>query len=263
MNNAVFGKTMENVQNRIDLKLTTDDKYAIKYFSKLHFKDSRFIDGLYLIEMFKREVVYNKPIYVGTGILDLSKLCMMDFHYNTIHESFGNDYNLIYSDTDSLVYSIKHPDIYEWIKENKNHFDLSDSIRTDLKDNTNKKVLGKFKDEMNTLLMTEFMSLNPKVYSIKYQTLNEFNQVQIKNKKTLKGVSKVVVKNEIKHDDYVHVLNTDEKVCRNVMSIGSFRHQIYSYSRTKVALTNFYDKMVMTDAFNCVPFGYRGQAVHE
>jgi len=99
MNNAVFGKTMENVQNRIDLKLTTDDKYAIKYFSKLHFKDSRFIDGLYLIEMFKREVVYNKPIYVGTGILDLSKLCMMGFHYNTIHESFGTDYNLIYSDT--------------------------------------------------------------------------------------------------------------------------------------------------------------------
>ena len=153
-------KTMDNVQNRIDLKLTTDDKYAIQYFSKVHCKDSRFIDGLYVIEMFKREVVYNKPIYVGTGILDLSKLCMMDFHYNTLHESCGNDFHLIYSDTDSLVYSIKH---YEWIKENKNHFDLSDSIRTDLKDNTNKTVLGKSNDEMNTLLMTEFISLNPKV----------------------------------------------------------------------------------------------------
>ena len=47
MSNAVFGKTMENVQNRIDLKLTTDNEYAIKYFSKLHFKDSKEIDGLY------------------------------------------------------------------------------------------------------------------------------------------------------------------------------------------------------------------------
>jgi hypothetical protein len=67
---------------------------------------------------------------------------MMDFHYNTIHKNFENKYNLIYSDTDSLVYRIEHDDIYEWIKENKEHFDLSDSIRSDLKDNTNKKVSG-------------------------------------------------------------------------------------------------------------------------
>ena len=87
MNNAVFGKTMENVQNRIDLKLTTDNKYAIKYFSKLNFKDSKYIKGLHLIEMFRTEIVYNKPIYVGTSVLDLSKLCMMDFHYNTIHKN--------------------------------------------------------------------------------------------------------------------------------------------------------------------------------
>ena len=72
----------------------------------------------------------------------------------------------MYSDTDSLVYSIQHEDIYEWIKNNSNHFDLSDSIRSDMKDNNNKKVLGKFKDEMNTLLTTEFLALNPKVYSI-------------------------------------------------------------------------------------------------
>jgi len=51
-----------------------------------------------------------------------------------------------------------------------------------LKDNANKHVLGKFKDEMNTLLMIEFISFNPKVYSIKYQTLDEFNQVQKKKK---------------------------------------------------------------------------------
>ena len=76
----------------------------------------------------------------------------MDFHYNTIRKNFENQFNLIYSDTDSLVYRIEHNDIYEWIKDNKEHFDLSDSIRPDLKDNTNKKVLGKFKDEMNTLI---------------------------------------------------------------------------------------------------------------
>ncbi|MFM7989218.1 MAG: hypothetical protein ACKPKO_58880, partial [Candidatus Fonsibacter sp.] len=42
MNNSVFGKTRESVKNRMDLRLTTDNERAIKWFSKLHFKDSKF-----------------------------------------------------------------------------------------------------------------------------------------------------------------------------------------------------------------------------
>ena len=94
--------------------------------------------------MFRTEIQYNKPVYVGTSVLDLSKLCMLDFHYNTIHKNLNN---LIYTDTDSLIYSIKHEEIYIYkrIKENKYHFDLSDSIRMELKDNTNNKVIGNVK----------------------------------------------------------------------------------------------------------------------
>ena len=61
---------------------------------------------------YKKEIVYDKPINVGTTVLDLSKICLMDFHYNTIHKNFENNYNLLYSDTDSLVYSMRHNDIY-------------------------------------------------------------------------------------------------------------------------------------------------------
>jgi hypothetical protein len=93
----------------------------------------------------------------------------MEFHYGVVEKEFKNKYDLIYSDTDSMVYNFKHHDIYDWIKNNKNYFDLSESLRPDLKDNTNKKVLGKFKDENNSLLITEFLALNPKVYSFKYQ----------------------------------------------------------------------------------------------
>ena len=133
---------MENVKNRMQLHLTTDDTNAVKWFAKVKFKDSKYFDGLHMVEMYKKEIVYDKPVYVGTGVLDLSKLCMMDFHYNTIEKNFNDRYNLIYSDTDSLVYNIQHDDIYQWIKDNKQHFDLSDSIRSDLIDNTNKTVLG-------------------------------------------------------------------------------------------------------------------------
>ena len=71
MNNAVFGKTMENVKNRMDLHLTTSDDNAVKWFSKYNFKNCKEHDGLYLIEMFKDEIVYDKPIYVGTSVLDV------------------------------------------------------------------------------------------------------------------------------------------------------------------------------------------------
>ncbi len=254
MNNSVFGKTMENIKNRINIHATTSEEHAIKWFSKVHMKGARHFNGLYLIEMFKEEVLYDKPLYVGSSILDLSKLCMMQFHYDVVNKEFGNNAELIYSDTDSLVYNFKHHDIYEWIKKNKHLFDLSDSLRPDMKDNTNKKVLSKMKCENNYLIITEFLALNPKVYSYLYQIALEMEE--IKNKKTLKGVSKVVVKKQISHSDYEHVLNTDEPVNRTVTSIRSFNHQLFTYVQEKTALTSFYDKMCMVDNVNCVPFGY-------
>ena len=258
MNNAVFGKTMENVKNRMDLHLTTDEENAKKWFSKINFKDCKSFDGLRLIEMFRKKIEYDKPLYVGTCVLDLSKLCMMDFHYNTIHENFENKYNLIYSDTDSLVYSIQHPDIYEWIKNNGQHFDLSDSKRSDMKDNANIKALGKFKDELNTQLIKEFLALNPKVYSILHQPIEKDGKM-VEITKKCKGVSKTVVKKEISHQDYQRVLETNKKEHRNITSIRSIDHQVYTLRQQKVALTSFYDKMVMTDAINCHPFGYLGK----
>jgi len=251
MNNSVFGKTMENVRNRMELHISSTNENAIKWFSKPTLKDCKEVFGLYLIEMYKTEVILDKPIYVGTNILDISKVCMMDFHYNIIQKEFPEKHSLIYSDTDSFVYEIIHPDLYEWIGKNKTYFDLSESSREDLKDNTNKKVLGKFKDEMNSLIVKEFISLNPKVYSINHLEKNE-----IINKKVLKGVSKAVVKNEITYNDYVNVLEKNEIVKKNVTSIRSFNHQLYTYRDNKVALTSYYDKMKMIDSINCVPFGY-------
>ena len=113
MNNAVFGKTRENVKNRVNIHATTSDKNAINWFSKMTFKNSRYNKGLYLIETYKAEIIYDKPIYVGTFILDLSKLRMMDFHYNVIEEHYKGNYELIYSDTDSFVYNFKCDDIFD------------------------------------------------------------------------------------------------------------------------------------------------------
>ena len=63
----------------------------------------------------------------------------------------------------------------------------------------------------------------------------------ITNKKKLKGVSKVVVKHKIKHDDYINTMNTNKQVKKKVISIRSFDHQIYTIKNKKIALSSFYD----------------------
>ena len=70
------------------MKLTTQESLAVNYFSQDTFKGARYIDGLYMVEFYKKEIVYNKPIYVGTSVLDLSTLTMIKFHYDVIHKSF-------------------------------------------------------------------------------------------------------------------------------------------------------------------------------
>ena len=258
MINSVFGKTMENVGKRVSIKLTTDEDKACKYFSNHFFKSCNYknLGGLYVVEFYKEKVLYNKPVYVGTSILDISKECMMNFHYNVIHETFKTNYNLLYSDTDSLIYSIQHDDIYEWIKNNKQYFDLSDSLRPDLKDNTNKKVYEKMKDELKSLPMTDFVALNPKTKSFKYQKLDDTKKIIIANKKTLKGVSTVVVDKNITHEDYERVRVTNIPLHRDIVRIESKDHQLYTIVQPKVALTSFYDKMKLMNANDCIPYGY-------
>ena len=87
----------------MDMRLTIDPDNAIKWLSTPQFKNANFIDGLYLIQTHKTEVLYDKPVCVECSILDISKARMMDFHFNNIHEHFKGNYDLLYSDTDSLV----------------------------------------------------------------------------------------------------------------------------------------------------------------
>ena len=117
----------------------------------------------------------------------------MNFHYGVIEKQFKDQYELLYGDTDSFIYLINHPDIYNWIKENKQHFDLSESLNSDIKNDDNKKVEGKFKDELRSLPMKEWTALNPKVYSFINVSHKDFEKGK-DNFKKLKGISKVVVK---------------------------------------------------------------------
>ena len=135
----------------------------------------------------------SKPIYVGCAILDLSKLTKLQFHYKIIEKQVKHQYSMIYSDTDSFVYNIQHPDIYDWMQEHKQYFDLSYYKRDDMHDDETKNKRGCFKDELNGCVMSEWLGLNPKYYSLKYQNIE---------KKQRKGVSKAFEHKLITFKDY-------------------------------------------------------------
>ena len=104
MNNAVFGKTMENIWKRVDIKLVNDERKAKKLVAKPNFERCTIFDeNLVAIHMKKTRIVYDEPVYLGQCILDLSKTLMYEFHYNYIKKRCGPKSKLLFTDTDCCV----------------------------------------------------------------------------------------------------------------------------------------------------------------
>ena len=114
MNNAVFGKTMENVRVHRDIKLATTDKRRNQLVSELNYHATKwFSKNLLAIEMKKTKVKMNKPIYLGLSILQISKILMYEFWYDYMKPKYGENVKLCYMDTDSFKMHIKTEDLYE------------------------------------------------------------------------------------------------------------------------------------------------------
>ena len=155
----VFGKTMENLRKRINVKLISNAKGYVNCVSKPSFVSQKIFNKNFVaIHKIKPVLILNKPIYVGFCILDLSKLLMYEFHYEYIKSKF--DAKLLFTDTDSLVYEIKTEDLYEDFHQDKNMFDLSDyPFNSKFFDSVNEKVIGKMKDEIKGKIINEFSGL--------------------------------------------------------------------------------------------------------
>jgi len=199
MNNSVFGKTMENIKKRVDVRLVTNERDAIKLASKPYY-DSRtiFDENLIAMHIKRTKLVYNKPIYLGMCTLDLSKTLMYDFHYNYIKHKYDDKAKLLFTDTDSLCYEIKTDDFYKDIADDiESKFDASDYPKdhsSGIKSGVNKKVIEMFKDKAKRKQIEEFVKLRAKLYSYKISEEEDY--------KKCKGVKKAVVCKSITHDDY-------------------------------------------------------------
>ena len=251
MNNSVFGKTMENLRKRVDVRLVTNEKKLLKMASKPTFVFSKiFNENLVAVHKIKEVLTLNRPAYVGMCILDLSKTLMYDFHYNYIKQKYGDKAKLLFTDTDSLTYEIQTEDVYQDFWNDKDRFDNSDYPESSpYFDKTNKKVIGKFKDEAAGIPITEFVGLRSKMYS--YIKDNK------KVGKTAKGIKKNIIKNNIKHEDYKNVLINNKQIHHTMKTIRSSKHQLGSYEINKVSLSCFDDKRyIANDGINSFAYGH-------
>ena len=162
MNNAVFGKTLENLRERINLKLTSNEDIYTKHASRASFVSGKmFNENLFAINRIKEELVSNRPIYVWMALLDLPKLLMYEFHYGYMLKKIDKkNIKIMFTDTDSLCYEIKTDDVYKDLFQDKQLFDNSDYPKNSaFLFGKNKKVIGKMKDELAGMVIKEFIGL--------------------------------------------------------------------------------------------------------
>ena len=192
---------------------------------------------------------FDKPIYLGSAILELSKLLMYEFYFDVLQPYFGEkNLRLHYMDTDSFILEINTNSLTDDLKKLSYHFDFSNYPKDhELYDETNKKVPGKFKDELGGSEMTEFIVLKSKMYAYKTRESET---------KKCKGISGYVVQNKITFDDYINSLLNSRTYKHTMNSLRSDKHEMYLIEQNKSSLDPFDDKRyIRNDGIRTLPFG--------
>ena len=231
MNNSLFGKSCENPLKSLEAKILTNDYEKLKAVSKPTCKDLIRFENYNLIEFYKKEIQYDKPIYLGSTVLELSKLHMYEFYYDVLKPSL-EDINLHYMDTDSFIRG----------NVDKEHMDLSildpRSGFPDIPIKTKNKVPGKFKHELGSKIKEEFIVLKSKTYIIKNYGAKE------------KGIKK---ESNGKHEEYYNALIDNKE-----RTVEESRIQIVGSCMTIIkisirSLSNFDDKSFYVNNIKSYP----------
>ena len=262
MNNSVFGKTMENIRNRVDIQLVNNEVKAKKLVARPNYQHCTIFDeNLVAIHMKKTKLVFNKPVYLGMCILDLSKTLMYDFHYNYIKRKYSDKAKLLFTDTDSLAYEIETEDFNKDIAPDiERLFDTSEIPKdhpSGMPAGMNKKVIGMFKDECAGKVMAEFVGLRAKLYSYKMHEGKEEERTAASTVKRCKGIKTSVVKKDISFEDYKTCLLSKQEQMRKMNVIRSHKHEIYTEEVNKIALSAEDDKRVIQeDGIHTLAYGH-------
>lgn len=254
--NACYGKFLENIKKRRIIKMSRswDGRYgARKYVSDPCFKKiTIFGESLAAVEMKKSQVYFDKALYVGQCILDISKLRTYDVYYNFLQKYIGVDnLTLAYTDTDSFFILVRNYPIYDLIKQHPYMFDTSDYDESNVHgiQRLNKKKIGLLKDETNGKSVTHIVALRSKLYSYQVEGLSPV--------KKAKGLKKNVVK-RLTFNDYKSALFGGEyPKYGKQYSIRSRLHEVFTVEENKATLSAYDDKrFVAEDNIDTFPWGH-------
>lgn len=259
-NNAVFGKTMENIRNRCDVRLAVGEERFTKLTSMTNYKCCRKIaDDLVAVSLSKQEVELNKPIYAGFSILDLSKEHMYKFYYEDIKPRYGDKVRLLFTDTDSVCIHVETNDLYEDMRQDSHLYDFSEYPENHPCYSTaNKKVVGKFKDETGSFPISRFIGLKAKNYCAVYQHPKKGEQLKM----TGKGVKKSAFKKHFGHKQFDQCISAangapEQKQMLDFYALKSTSHRVFTVHQNKVALTPYDDKRyILPDGTSTLAHGH-------
>jgi hypothetical protein len=236
MNNSMYGKSMESLRSRIDIRLTDNQIQAERWVAHPAFENFKIINSdITMLKMRVQKIRWNKPTITGFCVLELSKLLMYRFHYEKILPRYGSNAKLLFTDTDSLCYELTTADAYADMKEDLDAYDTSDYPITHPNYSCrNAKCVGKIKDECHGVAPVEFVGLRAKAYSILLP--------DDKCKSTAKGIKTSFARKNMKHQVYRDCLFNEETTRASYYQIGSKNHQISTNKIDKSALSPYDDK---------------------
>jgi hypothetical protein len=271
LNNALFGKTVENLRKRMDVRLCSSHDRFVAYASRPTYQRCMEIDQDFLAVFLQKEkICLNRPVFIGQAILDLSKLRMYKLQYVELEKyrrQFDCEINLVAGDTDSFFLECKgvslDGQLLPAMKED-GLLDTSNFATTNpLYSTTVTNQIGLFKDEnCGRSDYTEWVFLRPKCYSLESHSSSA---------QKAKGVLRRIVKTQLKHKDYknffkslssssssLSTTTSTSPMKHTVMQqlIISKKHQLYTIAQSKVALSAVDDKRYWTDHNSSLPYGH-------
>lgn len=234
MNNAVYGKTMENVKKRKEFKIARSITKLNSLTSKFLYQNHKiFSENLVIVTLKPYHIILDKPIYLGFCILDISKYIMYNLYYNMFKKHLGDEITLLYTDTDSLIVKISNGPLFKSnMKYVTPHIDPV--------------VLGRLKDEYPDSTITSYIGLKAKSYAIKItEETDDLTQIINTEKIINKGISLNSCKPALNYDSFYNILHEQQQeIYANITKIMSKSHNLFTIDTIKSALNNFDTKRI-------------------
>lgn len=242
ISNAVYGASYLNKKKYCDYKLVRDPSQCVKLASYPNFHSAKiFNEHLVGIQLKKRRVTLNTPIYAAAAILDISKRHMYFIMYDELRRIFPQGFRLGYSDTDSLIILVETPDVFKIMADHPEVFDCSNfDPQSPYFSEKQKTEIGLLKSETGSRVIKQVVSLKPKSYSV-LMANDDFTLQRSK------GVPKRIVNDVLKHSHYLDCLISGRRAATRFHSIRSIGHTLYTLEHQKISLSALDNKRFVLD----------------